>query len=279
MRLATLRTKAGTTAARLDGETYTDISGYPDVGSLLTQHDWKRIAATAAGTQRSASDVEHEVVVPNPSKVLCIGLNYTSHIQEMGRDLPSYPTVFAKFADTLTGPHDPVAVVPEDPQLDWEGELAIIIGQTAYKVGVENAGEYIAGYTVANDISMRGYQFRTKEWLQGKIWARSTPVGPIMVTPDEFDPDAATLCTTVNGNTVQKHPIQDLLFGPEHLVAYLSTILPLRPGDIILTGTPGGVGRARTPELYLMPGDTVEVTIDGIGTLSTPIADSQHVHS
>jgi acylpyruvate hydrolase len=204
--------------------------------------------------------------------VLCVGLNYRSHIEEMGRDLPEYPTLFAKFAETLTGPNDPVVAVEEDKELDWEGELVVVIGRTADRVSEADAPQYIAGYTAANDISMRGYQFRTKEWLQGKIWARSTPIGPVLVTADDVDLDTATLRTTVNGATMQQHAIADLLFKPAYLVSYLSTILPLRPGDLILTGTPGGVGRARTPRVYLEPGDVVEVSIDGIGTLHTPIA-------
>ncbi|TDL41868.1 fumarylacetoacetate hydrolase family protein [Kocuria rosea] len=273
MKLATLRTGATTTAARLDGEVYTEIEGFPDLGSLLGQENWQQLAAGAAGPKHQAGTVALATVVPAPSKVLCVGLNYKSHIQEMGRDLPTHPTMFAKFADTLTGPNDAVEAVAEDPELDWEGELVVVIGKTAYKVSEEQAGDYIAGYSVANDISMRGWQFRTKEWLQGKIWAASTPVGPVMVTPDEFDPAAATLRTTVNGEVMQEHSVGDLLFTPTHLVSYLSTILPLRPGDIILTGTPGGVGRARNPQVYLQAGDVVEVTIDGIGTLNTPIVE------
>ena len=271
MKLATLRTDGTTTAARLDGDTYTEIAGYADVGALLAQPDWRDIASAAEGAQRKADAVELETLVPNPSKVLCVGLNYRSHIEEMGRDLPEYPTLFAKFADTLTGPNDPVAAVEEDKELDWEGELVVVIGRTAERVSEADAPDCIAGYAAANDISMRGYQFRTKEWLQGKIWARSTPIGPVLVTADEIDLDTATLRTTVNGATMQQHAIADLLFGPAHLVSYLSTILPLRPGDLILTGTPGGVGRARTPRVYLEPGDVVEVSIDGIGTLHTPI--------
>jgi acylpyruvate hydrolase len=275
MKLATLRVAEGTTAARLDGTldegTYVEIPGHADLGTLLQKADWRQIAEAADGPRHPAA-TSLEAVVPNPTKVLCVGLNYTEHILEMGRDLPAYPTVFAKFADTLTGPADPVAAVPQDPDLDWEGELVVVIGKTAYKVEEDEAAEYIAGYTVANDISMRGWQARTQEWLQGKIWARSTPVGPVMVTPDEFDPDHATLHTIVNGQTMQKHPVSDLLFKPAHLVSYLSTMLPLRPGDMILTGTPGGVGKGRLPQVYLKSGDCVEVSIDGIGTLSTTIS-------
>lgn len=271
MRLATVRTGAGTAAARLDGEVLTEIPGYADVGALLADEDWREIAGTAAGRPLQVAPAGFHTLVPNPSKVVCAGLNYRSHIQEMGRELPSYPTLFAKFADTLTGPADPVTAVPEDPELDWEGELAVVVGRTAYRVREEEAEEYIAGYTVANDLSMRGWQYRTTEWLQGKIWARSTPVGPVLATTDAFDPASAVLRTTVNGTPVQEHRISDLLFSPAHLVAYVSTMVPLRPGDLILTGTPGGVGRARTPRWFLTAGDRVEVSISGIGTVSTPI--------
>ncbi len=258
-------------AARLDGDTYTEIGAYSDLGALLAEENWRDIAAAAEGPQVPASEAELAAVVPDPSKVLCVGLNFRSHIEEMGRELPEYPTVFAKFADTLTGPGDSVDYVGDDAQMDWEGELVVVVGRTAYQVDEAGAADCIAGYTVADDISMRGWQYRSTEWLQGKIWARSTPVGPVMVTPDEFDPRNATLHTTVNGETMQKHGLSDLLFEPAHLVSYLSTMLPLRPGDLILTGTPGGVGRARTPEVYLKAGDVVEVAIDGIGVVSNAI--------
>lgn len=271
MKLATIRITGGTAAARLDGDTFTEIPGYRDVGMLLAEPDWRGIARTADGARHRRTEVGLATLVPNPSKVLCAGLNYTSHIREMGRELPAHPALFAKFAETLTGPADPVAAVPEDPKMDWEGELALVIGRTAYRVGEAEADDYIAGYTVANDISMRGWQHRTTEWLQGKIWARSTPVGPVLTTADVFDAATATLRTTVNGTVVQHHAVADLLFTPAQLVSYASTIIPLRPGDLILTGTPGGVGSGRTPPWYLKAGDLVEVTIDGVGTVSTPI--------
>lgn len=277
MKLATLRVGGSTTAARLDGTTddgtYTEIEGYSDLAALFAVEDWREIAKVASGIRHSAGAVELETVVPEPSKVLCVGLNYTEHILEMGRDLPEYPTVFAKFADTLTGPADTVAAVEEDPALDWEGELVIVIGKLAHRVSEEDADDHIAGYTAANDISMRTWQARTQEWLQGKIWAKSTPTGPVVVTADEFDLGTAVLTTTVNGQTMQEHPIADLLFTPAQLVAYLSTITPLRPGDLILTGTPGGVGKGRSPEVYLRPGDHVEVAITGIGTIRTPVVE------
>ncbi|MEX5257908.1 fumarylacetoacetate hydrolase family protein [Kocuria arenosa] len=273
MKLATLRTHGATTAARLDDDVYTEIEGYSDLGALLAEENWQQLAADASGPTHPAAGAELETIVADPGKVLCVGLNYKSHIQEMGRDLPSYPTIFAKFTETLTGPNDDIEAVAEDEQLDWEGELVVVVGKRAYKVDEADAGQYIAGYAAANDISMREWQFRTKEWLQGKIWAKSTPVGPVMVTADAFDPAQATLHTRVNGETMQEHSIGDLLFTPEHLVAYFSTMLPLHPGDIILTGTPGGVGRARNPQVFLKSGDVVEVEIDGLGVLTNKIVD------
>ncbi len=277
MKLATVRTENGTQVARLEQDELVMIPRYSNLGELLAQADWQQIAATEQCDRVPVEQADLGPVSTTPSKVLCVGLNYRGHIIEMGRELPEYPTVFAKFADTLTGPFDPVEAVAEDPELDWEGELAIIIGKTAYRVSEKEAGEHIAGYTLANDISMRGWQFRSIEWLQGKIWARSTPLGPVMVTPDELDFSTAVLKTTVNGEVMQEHGIDDLLFKPEYLVSYLSTMLPLRPGDVILTGTPGGVGRARKPALYLKAGDQVEVTVDGVGTLKTDMVQPERV--
>ncbi|OAV52027.1 fumarylacetoacetate hydrolase family protein [Enteractinococcus helveticum] len=281
MKLATLNQNGSTITARLDGDTddgtYTEISGYTNVGKLLKDPAWRSIAEAADGTQHHVLDAQLATIVPNPSKIFCIGLNYTEHIQEMGRELPEYPTVFAKFADTLTGPRDDVVAIAEDQELDWEGELVAIIGKTAYKVSEEEAADYIAGFSIANDISMRGWQARTQEWLQGKVWANSTPVGPVLVTADEFDSDSAVLKTKVNEKVMQEHPISDLLFNPAQLVSYLSTIVPLRPGDMILTGTPGGVGKGHNPPIFLESGDFVEVAVDGIGQLKNNIVEPHEV--
>lgn len=273
MKLATLRHRGGTAPARRNGDTWTLIEGYTDLGALLTQPNWRELAENASGTEVKAGEAELETVVPSPGKVICVGLNYASHIKEMGRDLPSHPTLFAKYAETLTGPFDPVTAVAEDPELDWEGELVAVIGAEAYRVSEEEAGAKIAGYTSANDISMRGWQFRTKEWLQGKIWARSTPVGPVMVSADEFDYRSSTLRTRVNGEVMQEHSTGDLVFTPEQLVSYISTMIPLNPGDVVLTGTPGGVGRARDPQVFLKPGDVVEVEVEGIGPMRSDIVE------
>jgi acylpyruvate hydrolase len=251
-----------------------DSAGVSDVGALLAIEGWQQAAASAHGRTHRLGDLDLAPVVPAPQKVLCVGLNYRNHILEMGRDLPEYPTLFAKFAATLTGPYDDIAAPVEDVALDWEGELTIVIGRPCRRVDEQEAASSIAGYTVANDISMRSWQFRTKEWLQGKMWEASTPVGPMLVTADEWEP-GPPVSTTVSGEKMQNAPTSDLLFGPAFLVSYISTMVTLQPGDLILTGTPGGVGRARTPQRYLAPGDVVETTIEGLGTLRNHVvADS-----
>ncbi|WP_300344170.1 fumarylacetoacetate hydrolase family protein [Nesterenkonia sp.] len=273
MKLATLRRDGATVAARQEGQDWVVIDGVASVGELVKTQDWQATAAAADGERLPAAEAQLEAVVPTPGKVICVGLNYRSHIQEMGRELPTYPTLFAKFPETLTGPFDDVVAVEEDPELDWEGELVLVVGSEVYRATEEEAASAIAGYTAANDISMRGWQFRSSEWLQGKIWAKSTPLGPVMVTADDFDYQASTLRTRVNGEVMQEHSTGDLVFTPEQLVAYISTMLPLKPGDVVLTGTPGGVGRARDPQVYLKAGDTVEVEIEDIGSMSSRMVE------
>jgi len=271
MRLVTLRTPHGTAVGRLEGagvpeDVVVEVAGVPDVGALLAQDGWRATAAAADGPRHRYGDLDLAPVVPRPGKVVCVGLNYRAHILEMGRDLPEHPTLFAKYTSTLTGPHDDLPAPPEDEALDWEGELVVVVGRRCRRVEESAAADVIAGYAVANDVSMRTWQFRTKEWLAGKIWDASTPVGPALVTGDEWQP-GPRLRTTVNGEQMQEAPTDDLLFAPAALVAYISTMVTLEPGDLVLTGTPGGVGRARTPARYLGEGDVVEVTVDGLGTL------------
>ena len=266
MRLLTLRLNGATRAVRQDNDILTEIGDFTDVGTLLREETWEQIARAASGVQHALAGADLEAVIPNPSKILCVGLNYRTHILEMGRALPEFPTLFAKYAETLTGPYDNVELPDEDEAIDWEAELAVVIGKTGRRISEADAGDYIAGYTVCNDISMRTWQFRTKEWLQGKIWEKSTPLGPALVTKDEFTP-GAIIRTKVDGATMQEAPTGDLLFTPEYLVSYVSTMITLNPGDVIITGTPGGVGRARKPEVYLTNGQVLETSIQGIGGL------------
>ena len=270
MKLATIRTPEGTRAARLtDRNAYVDL-GFSDLGRLLAQEDWRVLAAEDGGRAYPADAVGLAPVVPRPGKVLCVGLNYRNHILEMGRDLPEHPTLFAKFAEALIGAHDDIDLAPESDAVDWEAELTVVIGRTVRRADEREAAEAIAGFTVMNDVTMRDWQSRTTEWLQGKTFEGTTPLGPVLVTPDElpggFNP-AVTLSASVDGATVQKADTSDLVFCPVDLVRYASTIMTLRPGDIIATGTPGGVGHARKPARYLTDGSTLVTEIEGIGRL------------
>ncbi|TKV61775.1 fumarylacetoacetate hydrolase family protein [Nakamurella flava] len=269
MRLATVTLPTGGTAAvRIDGPAAASGTAIPDVadvGALLDRPDWRAVAAAADGPTAPLDDLGR--LIPRPGKVACVGLNYRAHIEEMGRPLPDHPTLFAKFADALIGPQDDIEIPSTAAEaVDWECELVVVVGATLRGADRAEAAAAIAGYTVMNDISMRDWQFRTREWLQGKTFGNTTPVGPVLVTADEWQP-GPNISTEIDGELVQQASTGDLVFDPADLVAYLSQIVTLRPGDLIATGTPGGVGHARKPPRYLAPGMTVRTTIDGIGSL------------
>lgn len=276
MKLATIRVGAGTRAVRLEQDTLVDL-GYTDLGRLFAEDDWltkASISVDGAATYPVA-DADFAPVVPAPSKVVCVGHNYTNHIKEMGRDLPSYPTLFPKFADTLCGADDPIEKPAETAALDWEVELVVVIGKQVRRASGAEAEAAIAGFTVMNDVSVRDWQFRTIEWTQGKIWDSSTPVGPYVVTPDELPGGTRPTLevkTTVDGVVMQQDNTGTLLFDPVALVEYVSTIITLRPGDLIATGTPAGVGHARELKVYLVGGETVETSVEGIGSCVNVIA-------
>jgi acylpyruvate hydrolase len=264
MRLATLRLADRTVAVRVDGETGVE-TGDGDVGELL-RAGHAGAAAVADGARHDLANAYLAPVVPAPGKIVCVGLNYRTHILEMGRELPEYPTLFAKYPEALIGPRDVIRLPAESTEVDWEGELAVVIGQRVRRANRTQAEVAIAGYAVINDITMRDYQYRTPQWLQGKTWEGTTPFGPVLVTPDELPADAE-MFTSIDGEEVQRTRIDDLVFSPSDLVTYISTIVTLNPGDVIATGTPGGVGHARKPARYLAPGDTLTTRIDGIGEL------------
>ena len=265
MRFATIRTPDGTTAARLDGDVLVPLAA-TDVGALLADGGGPAAAERAGAAPVPASEARFATLIPQPSKVLCVGLNYRSHILETGRDLPEYPTLFAKFAQTLLGAHDDLVLPSVSDRVDWEVELGVVIGRPIYRATRDEAAAAIAGYTVTNDVSMRDWQRRTLQWLQGKMFERSTPVGPYLVTGDEVG-DAADLevrCE-VDGAVMQQSRTSDLLFGPAEIAAYASQAITLLPGDLLLTGTPGGVGDARKPPVYLQPGQTLRTVVGGLG--------------
>jgi acylpyruvate hydrolase len=277
MKLATIRTPQGTRAVKLDGGQFVDL-GFADVGVLLADSEWRAKAAAVGASTRSAAvyavdGADFAPLVPNPSKVVCVGHNYSNHIKEMGRELPAYPTLFPKFADTLIGANDDILKPAETDALDWEVELVVVIGQKVRRADDAAAEAAIAGFTVMNDTSVRDWQFRSIEWTQGKIWDSSTPVGPYLVTPDEAGGvrPALHVKTVVNGQVMQSDNTDTLLFDPVFLVKYVSTIITLRPGDLIATGTPAGVGHARDPKIYLVGGETVTTEITGLGACTNRI--------
>jgi acylpyruvate hydrolase len=262
-----VRTADGTRAARQDGDVLT-LLDHPDVGALLAAGALRQ-AAGATGSTMAFSDADLAPVISHPPKIVCLGMNYRSHVEEMGREAPTHPTLFAKYTRSLIGARDPIALPPESEQVDWEVELAFVIGTEVRRAEGADAAAAIAGFTVLNDVSMRDWQFRTMQFLQGKTWDRSTPVGPALVTPDELGgtkPDLELSCE-VDGEIMQQARTSDLLFDPEELVAYISAIVTLEPGDLVATGTPAGVGAGRTPPVFLKPGHVVRTRIERIGEL------------
>jgi acylpyruvate hydrolase len=262
MRFATIRTTQGTTAARLDGDVLIPLD-CADVGELLALGG---SAAERAGAPAvPAEEAVFAPVVPRPGKVICVGLNYRAHILETGRELPQYPTLFAKFADSLLGARDDLVLPSVSERVDWEVELGVIIGRPLYRATPTQAAAAIAGYTVINDVSMRDWQRRTLQWLAGKMFERSTPAGPYLVTPDEVGnaADLEVRCE-VDGVLMQRSRTSDLLFSPAEIAAYASQVITLKPGDLIATGTPGGVGDARKPPVYLRPGNVLRTWIEGL---------------
>jgi acylpyruvate hydrolase len=210
-------------------------------------------------------------VVPSPDKIICVGLNYLAHVGETGRDLPTYPVMFTKFASCLIGPRDDILLPAESEQVDYEAELAVVIGRAGRRIPREQAAAHVLGYTVANDVTMRDYQYKTHQWLQGKAWDSSTPLGPYLVTPQEADVSAAGVRTLMGGVKLQDSDTSRLIFDIPTLIAAVSEFTTVLPGDVILTGTPGGVGFRRDPKLFLRDGDEITVEVDGIGTLTNRV--------
>jgi acylpyruvate hydrolase len=264
MRLATIRTAAGTRAVRLDGRQAVE-TGDADVRALLDRPDWRAHATAAAGPVHDVDGLDYAPLVPAPEKILCVGQNYADHIAEMGHEPPAYPTIFAKYAPALVGAYDDIVLPSASDAVDYEAELTVVIGMPVRHATREQAEAAIAGYTVMNDVSVRDWQMRTSQFLQGKTFEATTPLGPYLVTPDELTDGAWEISTVIDGETRQRSDTGQLVFGVLDLVVYLSTILTLRPGDVIATGTPGGVGHARKPPRYLRDGEEVVTAIAGIG--------------
>jgi 2-keto-4-pentenoate hydratase/2-oxohepta-3-ene-1,7-dioic acid hydratase in catechol pathway len=281
MRLVSFETPAGPLAALLrDGRVY-DIWG--DAFSGVPHEERTILALLQGGLLSEVTAVEDDGVpvegvellppIGQPGKIICIGLNYRAHAEEGGHDPPETPTFFAKWTNALAPPGGTVKLPEWTEKVDYEAEVAFVIGQRAKDVSEENAMDYVAGYTLFNDLSARDYQFKTPQWMPGKVFDGAAPCGPALVTPDEAGPhDAIEIELTLNGERMQKSSTADLIHSVPALVVYLSQLMTLEPGDVISTGTPAGVGSGRDPKVWLKPGDEVVVSSPQLGALETRLA-------
>lgn len=273
MKLATVNTAFGTTAVRIEGKPTslshsTMLTGieldFDDVGALLRSGDWAK-AAELSGEPMVFATEDLAPVVPHPEKIICVGLNYAKHIREMNRDYPEHPTLFIKFADALTGPYDDI-YIPEygTKKLDYEGELAVVIGKRAHRVTQKDALDHVAGYAIMNDYTLRDIQRQTTQFHAGKSFYRTAGFGPWLTTSDEWSPgNHARVRTALDGVVKQDDDTDDLIFSIAQLIEFCSSLYPLNPGDVIVTGTPEGVGFAR--DEFIQDGQTVRIEIDGLG--------------
>jgi len=282
MKLATF-THAGTTRIGVvDGDEVVDLSASaPDLprdmlAFLEAGPDAMQAAnaAVAAGNRIPLADVHLEAPIARPPKFLAIGLNYADHVAETGLEIPEHVMIFNKQSTCVTGPTDPVHVPKVSHVLDYEGELGVVIGRRGRHVSREDAADYIAGYVVVDDVTVRDWQFQTPTWTMGKSFDTHGPIGPWIVTTDEItDPHQLALRTYVNEELRQESNTKNLIFDCFHLVEHISKAFTLEPGDIIATGTPSGAGVLRKPPQLLEDGDVVRVEIDGIGQIANPVID------
>lgn len=276
MKLASFRRLDGTAAfGRVDGDAVVDLSG-DAAPSLKAAIAAGALDTLADGERFALADVTLLPVIPDPGKILCVGHNYESHRQETGRAKVDHPSIFTRFADTLIAHGDPIVRPRVSTNLDFEGELAIVIGRGGRAIDEADAMAHVAGFACFNDASVRDWQWHTTQFAPGKNFPGTGGFGPWLVTPDEAgDLSQVRVTTRLNGEVVQDQPISDLIFRLPRLIAYISTFTPLSPGDVIATGTPGGVGAKRTPPLWMKAGDRVEVDIGPVGRLGNPIADER----
>lgn len=251
------------------------LARYPTLRSAIAGDVLSWVAETAGAEQPVPHDrLAFLPTLPDAGKIICIGMNYREHIKEMGREPPRYPAFFLRTNDSLVGHGQPVILPRVSDKFDWEGELAVVIGRMARHVSRDDALSHVAGYTILQDGSLRDYQEHTSQFTAGKNFHQSGAMGPWLVTADEIpDPGQLRLETRVSGEVMQRGELADLCIDVPAILEYLSDIFELRPGDVIATGTPSGVGAGRRPPRWLVAGDTVEVEISGIGVLRNRVAD------
>ncbi len=206
-----------------------------------------------------------------PGKIVCVGLNYRDHAEESGMEIPAWPLLFAKWPSSLIGPGRPIVLPPQTTQVDYEAELGVVIGERAWRVGIDDALDHVAGYVCANEVSARDIQFADGQWTRGKSFDTFGPVGPITPAAEISDPQVLRIRCLLNGELVQDSSTAQMIFSVAEVIAFVSDGITLEPGDLILTGTPAGVGLGRTPPVYLEDGDEVTIEIDGLGSLTNPV--------
>jgi 2-keto-4-pentenoate hydratase/2-oxohepta-3-ene-1,7-dioic acid hydratase in catechol pathway len=284
MRLATIQTSAGPRAAVLQGDAYVDLHATrPDlplsVRALLAGGtSVLRIAAEAAArpdaVRHPAASVKLLAPIPDPPKVICVGLNYRDHAAESGVPIPREPVLFSKFATAIIGPGEAIRLPAVSKEVDYEAELVLVVGKKGRHLSTAAAAEHLAGCTIGHDVSARDWQLKKdgKQWMAGKTFDTFAPIGPVLVTLDELpDPHNLGIRLRLNGQTMQDSNTKQMIFRAPDILAYVSQIVTLEPGDLIFTGTPPGVGVARKPPVFLKGGDVVEVEIDGLGVLRNPV--------
>ena len=280
MRLLAYRQGVDGIAMETRGELLGLRSDHPDypgsLDDLVGNDEALRVAASAIsqyGRPLSIGEFTYLAPLRRPMKILCVGLNYIDHSRESGFEPPTYPTVFARFATSLVGHATPIRKPAISEQLDWEGELAVVIGKPGREIPMGDALSHVGGYSIFNDATIRDFQFKTTQWTIGKNFDATGGFGPVLVTPDELPPGCrdARLTTRVNGRIVQDASTSDMIFNVATLIHLLSAAMTLERGDLIITGTPAGVGISRKPPEFMQHGETCEVSIEGIGTLTNPI--------
>lgn len=267
MRLVSVEIDGVNRVAEVVGDDLLPLCGLSELGAETTIEAVRRATRDVSGLV-PASAAKLRPLVPHAGKILCVGLNYLSHVEETKRDLSEYPVLFPKYGSSLIAPDGEIQLPPESSQVDYEGELAVVIGRSGRRIPEAEAEAHILGYAVANDVTMRDYQYKTHQWVQGKAWDNSTPLGPALVTPEEVDITDLRISTTLNGEVLQDSRTSLLMFSVPRLISIISEFTTLEPGDIILSGTPGGVGFRRDPQIFLHDGDVVTVEIENIGSIT-----------
>ncbi len=259
---------------RLTGESVTDLGRAGGASSLADALAAGTLPSLAGQQDYALRDITLLPLIPNPGKIVCVGLNYATHVAETGRDQKEYPAIFTRWADTLIAEGAPLVKPKVSDRFDYEGELAVVIGKGGHQIARADADKHIAGYAIFNDASVRDWQRHNIQFTPGKNFPGTGAFGPALVTSDEItDLGSQRVQTRLNGQLVQDQPVSDLIWDIPFLIEYVSAFTRLNPGDVIATGTPGGVGDKRTPPLYMKAGDTVEVSIGVIGTLTNSIVE------